>query len=344
MRMPIFANLGRSAEQSNARPHPGPLPQEREIPAAALERRSDLVAVPAASQSAMQGGFTMVEIAICLAVIAFALVAIIGVLPIGLNAQKENREETVVNFDANYLMDAIRNGAQGLDYLTNYVIVITNSSRLCDSNGVPIPGQKTHVNWYTVTNYSLDGSPKSGPALTNGAVIVGLLSLPKYLSARDANGDIWSNYVSADFRAITGIPTDQGTASSSKDFAFSYRVTVELVPNSGYPYAYGDPTGVANLSVGGNGALDKNGAFSNYWAAARNLQANLNEVRLRFRWPVINTGVLGNSKLGNGSQVFRVSAGGLLTNVPTASTINPNAISPPVTYYYILPQTYAAAP
>ena len=39
-----------------------------------------------------QAAFTMVEIAICLAVIGFALVAIIGVLPIGMNVQKDNRE------------------------------------------------------------------------------------------------------------------------------------------------------------------------------------------------------------------------------------------------------------
>ena len=68
----------------------------------------------------------MVEIAICLAIIAFALVAIIGVLPIGMNAQKENREETLINFDAHYLMDAIRSGSQGADTLTNYIICITN--------------------------------------------------------------------------------------------------------------------------------------------------------------------------------------------------------------------------
>ena len=37
----------------------------------------------------------MVEIAICLAVIAFALVAIIGILPAGLQVQKENREDTL---------------------------------------------------------------------------------------------------------------------------------------------------------------------------------------------------------------------------------------------------------
>src|SRR5438046_10568599 len=65
--------------------------------------------------------FTMIEIAISVAVIAFALVAIIGVLPAGLQVQKENREDTLMAQDGTYWMEAIRNGAVGLDDLTNYV-------------------------------------------------------------------------------------------------------------------------------------------------------------------------------------------------------------------------------
>src|SRR5437764_7218016 len=66
-------------------------------------------------------GFTMVEIAIAVAVIAFALVAIIGILPAGLQVQKENREDTLMAQDGTYFMEAIRNGSVGLDELTNYV-------------------------------------------------------------------------------------------------------------------------------------------------------------------------------------------------------------------------------
>ena len=69
--------------------------------------------------------FTMVEIAISLAVVAFALVAIIGVLPRGLNAQRDNRTETTVNLDAQYWMDALRSSARGADQLTNYVKTVT---------------------------------------------------------------------------------------------------------------------------------------------------------------------------------------------------------------------------
>src|SRR6185369_11296057 len=73
-----------------------------------------------------EAAFTLIEIAISLAIIAFALVAIIGVLPIGLNVQRDNREETIINHDATMIMDAMRSGARGFDDLTNYVIAITN--------------------------------------------------------------------------------------------------------------------------------------------------------------------------------------------------------------------------
>src|ERR1700761_7875281 len=83
--------------------------------------------------------FTMIEIAIAIGVIAFALVAIIGILPRGLNVQKDNREDNIVNQDANFFMQAIRTGAvmtndprdgltmpyaPSLDFLTNYVMGI----------------------------------------------------------------------------------------------------------------------------------------------------------------------------------------------------------------------------
>src|SRR5437773_11175349 len=81
-----------------------------------------------------QAAFTMVEIAISLAVIGFALVAIIGVLPRGLTVQRQNREETIINQDADVFFSAIRNGARGMDDLTNYVIAITISSNLFTAN------------------------------------------------------------------------------------------------------------------------------------------------------------------------------------------------------------------
>ena len=56
----------------------------------------------------------MIEIALCLAIIGFALVAIIGVLPTGLNVQKDNREETIINQDAAVWMDAVRTAPRAM--------------------------------------------------------------------------------------------------------------------------------------------------------------------------------------------------------------------------------------
>lgn len=62
----------------------------------------------------------MVEIAIALGVIAIALIAIMGVLPTGMHVQRDNRQDTIINSDGAYLLEAIRNSAQGLMDLTNY--------------------------------------------------------------------------------------------------------------------------------------------------------------------------------------------------------------------------------
>src|ERR1041385_6854527 len=91
--------------------------------------------------------FTMVEIAISLAVIGFALVAIIGVLPRGLRAGRENREETVINQDAAVRLTAIRNGALGMDDLTNYVYEIRRYTQRynASTNTVGRPVENTYT-------------------------------------------------------------------------------------------------------------------------------------------------------------------------------------------------------
>ncbi len=79
-------------------------------------------------------GFTLVEIAIAVAVIAFALVAVVGLLPLGMETQRDNRQETIVNHDGTYLLEAIRGGAAALDELPRFVD---------RTNGVPFGGGAT---------------------------------------------------------------------------------------------------------------------------------------------------------------------------------------------------------
>src|SRR5436190_810822 len=116
--------------------------------------------------------FTMIEIAISLAVIGFALVAIIGILPTGLDVQKQNREETIINQDAQMWMEAIRNGAQGMNDLTNYVDGISNYVRTFRGSG---GGSYTFAD--RVDSYTAQSAPY---AINNGYRIVGLLSTPKF--------------------------------------------------------------------------------------------------------------------------------------------------------------------
>ncbi len=147
-------------------------------------------------------GFTMVEIAICLAIIGFALVAIIGVLPIGMSTQRENREETIINQDATVFIEAIRNGSRGLDDLTNYVYAITNFGGQYNNGVLTLFSPPPPIGY------------ANGPGLlTNGMNIVGLLSMPEftdptnnYAAIDDPSsfGTFNSNYIVAYVRSISG--------------------------------------------------------------------------------------------------------------------------------------------
>ena len=64
-----------------------------------------------------QGGFSISEVVLAVGVVAFGLVAVLGVLPAGLSVHKDNREETVIRYEARYWINALRAGAQQFDAL-----------------------------------------------------------------------------------------------------------------------------------------------------------------------------------------------------------------------------------
>jgi type II secretory pathway pseudopilin PulG len=255
--------------------------------------------------------FTMVEIAIAIGVIGFALVAIIGILPTGMNVQKDNREDSVISQDAPYFLDAIRNGtpvtngllaanngysAQGLDFLTNYVQLIQFINY---SNGVV----------GTVSNYT---------GFVSGASIIGLLSTPQN---NYGSPYFYSNYfdVVAYVRALSGPASAQQFAAGgpSSFMAFTYKMEVFISPFNSFAPAtinYGNPNLDANqsnicynrwleatpsaLAQGGQLPLTTPvaGAYPGYpqgapiTPAAGALVYNLFDVRLRFSWPVLMEG------------------------------------------------------
>jgi hypothetical protein len=209
--------------------------------------------------------FTMVEIALCLGVIAFALVAIIGVLPTGIRVQRDNREDTVINQEGRFWVEAIRGGSRGLDYLTNYVDTITISNK----------GSAT-----VYTSEALRSSVQPpyvfGGVLTNGQRIVGLLTTYKYPPFATQP---LTNWVSARVRAITGSAVEK--SKSAQDMAFAYQLISEVVPLHTYPPEYTNYVAAPPNQVQ---------ARSNLWVLARNQAPNSYELRLTLQGPLIPKG------------------------------------------------------
>lgn len=252
----------------------------------------------------------MVEIAISLAIIGFALVAIIGVLPIGMKVQQDNREETVINQDATVFMNAIRNGVQGLDDLTNYVMAVTNWVTLCKPNGSA--AGNTVAYGYTYNSGWNDFR------ITNGFRIIGLLSTPKYIPqyTKGQPSGFLSNNVVAYVRSLSGLAFDKfpQTNVSVQDLGFTYRLKSEVVP---YWTNYFDPSWTSDPA---------------FLTVANNLQTNLHDVRLTFLWPLLPRG-----RVGNGAQSFRTLVSGqLLQTNDIGYPLNP--------LYFFQPQTYVKVP
>jgi type II secretory pathway pseudopilin PulG len=286
----------------------------------------------------------MVEIAISLAVIGIALVAIIGVLPIGMNTQRDNREETLINQDATVLMEAIRGGARGMDDLTNYVYAITNYWTEYNANGNVVAGGGGINNGYTFAKpsvapgyYSPSGSP-----ITNGMNIIGLLSTPEYV---DSSSGLpiptliyggYSNHVVAYVHSMSGPAVEKPPQDNDivRSDSFGYRVLCVNAPVATdtnifiglwqhqsygigaqvmYNWSYWQAT--ANTS-----ASDKPSS-SLLWAKISfyplELAANLHEVRLTFLWPQQP-----NGNVGPGRQTFRTMvAGQIVTNTDTGTIL-----------------------
>ena len=233
-------------------------------------------------------GFTMVEIAICLAIIGIALVSIIGVLPIGMNTQRDNREETVINQDATILMEAIRGGARGMDDLTNYVYAITNYWGKYDPSGKLVG---TNVSGYSYTGSSLNGVSMTPPIpITNGFRIVGLLSTPEFTdlsfnpTTNILNGG-YSNHIVAYVHSMSGPAIEK--------------------PLQDNDIVVGDSFGYRLLCVNAPVATDTNMFANLNNAYVRQLNANLHELRLAFSWPQQP-----NGHLGPGRQTFRTQVAG----------------------------------
>ena len=223
--------------------------------------------------------FTMVEIALSLAVVAFALVAIIGILPLGMTVQKDNREDTLINQEGRFWIETIKSGSRGLHDLTNYVEQIKIEPR---PNG-PFPV-------ITVDN-------KQNSYLTSSDIVM-LLSVPKY---EFIGTNRYTNRITARVKAITGPATEQAPFTNNPSAVpnvFRYELQTEIVPRFPLP-----PELVAQ----------KLADSTNNLPIARfneGMGANLWDVRIILRWPVVERGA--GWFVGNNRKTFRAQVSGIL--------------------------------
>jgi len=258
----------------------------------------------------------MVEIAICLAIIGIALVAIIGILPIGMNTQRSTREETVINQDVATLLPILTQGMRGADDLTNYVYAITNYWTRYNQNAGII---QTGINGYTYSNNSVatvyPNSPYAAVQLTNGASIIGLLSTPEFIgnitnypafpSMFNTGSEVYSNHVVAYVRSMSGLATEKPPQNNDIliSDSFSYRLVIVNAPV----------------------AMDTNNFTMPF---NKQLWKNQHEVRLTYYWPLLPNGHIGQEP----PLTFRATvAGQLLPDddnlyfyTPQSFSVNPN--------------------
>lgn len=286
---------------------------------------------PRPSPPGRRSAFTMIEIAISLAIIGFALVAIIGILPMGMGVQRDNRQETIINQDATVFLNALRGGEQGLDDLTNYVFAITNYVTQFNRRGVPVTPTPSAFGY--TWNGSTYTAPGGGPApadpqypITNGFRIVGLLGTPRITPRLD--GSYLSNYVVAFVRSISGPASEKFPQAdpAMQQFALTYRLICDI---SRYAtnYYHPDWTNFAAVPAGNTNEFL---VRSNYMVAVKNFETNLHDLRLTFRWPLLPTGQAGPNR-----QVFRTSVSGALIQ-----TNEPGFLAPHSTIYYFEPRTF----
>jgi len=278
------------------------------------KRDSDIfVRVPSATRRysrvklcATESAFTMIEIAISLAIIGFALVAIIGILPAAMSVQKDNRQETIINQDETLFMNAIRNGDRGLDDLTNYVTAITNYARSYNQRGAVV-SQDT---WGYTPLVSTHNGGLTSPQLqiTNGWRIVGLLSTPKLIFSP---GGFTSNHVVAFVRSLSGPASEKYPQNDPtvQDLALNYRLTPEVL-GYGINTFYTNSNYIPPLPPPGPDRI----AYTNYLRFVLTYATNVHDVRLTFRWPLKP-----NGDPGLGRQLYRTLVTGPLTNDPPAS-------------------------
>ena len=257
-----------------------------------------------------QRGFTMVEIALCLAVVGFAMVVIMGVIPLGGLVQKENRETVLCQMDGNYLLQAISEGAQGYDDLGLYVDEILFYSR---PNAEPrkIENNAGGVEWGTREIIGLLSAPEF--LLTRSNVWV-----PNSLNNMEVFGVSNTNLIcKIKMRSMNGSAADKNM--DNRDFAMSYLAEVKVLPlTTNYHNMY---------------QVDSNSGIREGMLKDRSLNQSAWQVSVILNWPVVPAGT-DEYKAGPNQQVFRTIISGTMNTVEKTMEMGPLGTRNMILWYF----------
>ncbi|HYE30454.1 MAG TPA: hypothetical protein VEH27_03425 [Methylomirabilota bacterium] len=244
-------------------------------------------------------GFTMVEVALAMGVVVIAMVAILGILPAGMETQKENRDTSLVGDDAAIFMNAIRTGARGMDYLTNHVEEVFLVQKQVDRTGRLVSQLK---------------KVSIGTRFRSGEEVVGSLMAPairRPILPYSQPSPYFRTNVQAIVRSINRSTVDRRDANDPN--IFRYRLTTELNPAQPLPNPYdskASDTNIANL-------------HTNEMLFAANSVANLHELRLTIEWPVYQ--VNNEWRVGRNRKTYRTLLNGNVTNIAGYYFFEPNS-------------------
>jgi len=223
-------------------------------------------------------------------------VAIIGVLPTGMQVQKENREETMITQDARMLIEAIRTGSTNAHNLAGnleWIQFYTNG--VGGTNSLPFSARWFPFEGNGATNSRFGLVPPNTQYAANDPLynhsgardIIGHLSAPAYDTNFWAPGiPMGSIFQTNKFQTKARFLANSGNqlaleADSARQLSFSYLVTVEAFPQR---------------VLGGTPLVRSN---------------NVHELRLTFEWPVYGKdNAFNEPRVGKYSRVFRATLAG----------------------------------
>jgi hypothetical protein len=248
-----------------------------------------------------QAAFTMVEVALSMGVLAIAMVAILGVLPAGMETQKDNRDSSIIGEDATIFMNALRSGARGMDYLTNHVEEIFVVEKRVDLTGKLVAGSLSKRQIAPIRIRSAEE--------LMGSLLLPAVERPTFPYAQR------NPYGRTNVQAIVRAINRSGSTRNDKNDAniFRYRLTTELNPVQPLPNHFANSSSDTNLA----------NLYTNQMHFAANSMANLHELRLTIEWPLYQ--VNDEWRVGRNRKTFRTLLNGNVTNIAGYSFFEPNS-------------------